>query len=189
MSRVRTAGVVGTGLIGTSVALALREAGWRTLGFDRDPAAVAAALAAGALHRPCPSLCRLAVAADVVFVAVPPSATPAAARAVLGAGARAVTDVASVKGPVLAELGPFPRFVGGHPMAGSERGGAGPGRPLRQGHLGAHAHRRHAPAGGRERGRRRAGDGGHPTGPRRRRPRPPGGAEQPPPPTPWPPSS
>jgi prephenate dehydrogenase len=115
MSRVeqRRAGLVGTGLIGGSVGLALRAAGWHVTGTDADPARAERALERGAID---------AVGSDpdaeVTFVAVPVSAVPAAARAALDAGG-VVTDVGSVKAPVVAAVD-HPRFVGGHPMAGSE---------------------------------------------------------------------
>jgi prephenate dehydrogenase len=109
----RRAGLVGTGLIGGSVGLALRAAGWHVTGADQDPTRAERALELGVID---------AVGADadaeVTFVAVPVSAVPAAARAALDAGS-VVTDVGSVKAPVVAAVD-HPRFVGGHPMAGSE---------------------------------------------------------------------
>jgi len=119
--------VVGTGLVGTSAALALRRAGVRVHLADVDPAAVALAadLGAGSLAPPDDP--------DVVLLAVPPSAVPDAAAAALDAypGA-AVSDVASVKGAVAravaARTPAARRFVGGHPLAGRERGGAASAR-------------------------------------------------------------
>jgi prephenate dehydrogenase len=112
----RRAAVVGTGLIGGSIGLALRAAGWHVTGTDADAARARAAEAAGALD---------AVGedadAELTFVAVPVGAVPDAARAAL-AGGGVVTDVGSVKSPVVAAVD-HPRFVGGHPMAGSEASG------------------------------------------------------------------
>jgi prephenate dehydrogenase len=109
----RRAAVVGTGLIGGSIGLALRARGWHVTGDDADPHTASAALAAGALdavgHDP---------DAEVTFVAVPVGSVPDAARVAL-AGGGVVTDVGSVKSPVVAAVD-HPRFVGGHPMAGSE---------------------------------------------------------------------
>lgn len=109
----RRAGLVGTGLIGASVGLALRERGWHVTGTDLDPARSARALEVGVIDQ-------LGVDphAEVTFVAVPVSAVPSAAAAAL-AGGGVVTDVGSVKAPVVAAAN-HPRFVGGHPMAGSE---------------------------------------------------------------------
>ncbi len=112
----RRAGVVGTGLIGASIGKALRRQGWHVTGTDADGARSVAALDAGALdavgHDP---------HAEITFVAVPVGAVPDAARAALADGG-VVTDVGSVKSPVTAAL-PHSRFVGGHPMAGSEAHG------------------------------------------------------------------
>jgi prephenate dehydrogenase len=109
----RRAAVVGTGLIGGSVAAALRRAGWHVTGSDADPARAARALELGVLD---------AVGTDpdaeLTVVAVPVSAVPEVAAAALAAGS-VVTDVGSVKAPVVAAID-HPRFVGGHPMAGSE---------------------------------------------------------------------
>jgi prephenate dehydrogenase len=109
--------IVGTGLIGGSIGLALRARGWHVTGRDVDPARAERAVVLGALD---------AVGddpgADVTFVCTPVLTIPAEARAALAAGPGLVTDVGSVKGPVTAAVGD-PRFVGGHPMAGSEQDG------------------------------------------------------------------
>lgn len=116
--RDRRAQVVGTGLIGTSIALALRRVGWHVTGTDADAAAVETAVAMGALD---------AVGDDpgcaITFVATPVAAVPAAVERALASTTGLVTDVASVKAP-LVDLMANPRFVGGHPMAGSEQDGA-----------------------------------------------------------------
>jgi len=115
-SESRRAAIVGTGLIGGSIGLALRRAGWYVTGSDRDERGVARALDLGALD---------AVgqddAAEITFVATPVSAVADAAGRALDAGS-VVTDVGSVKAPIVAALA-HPRFVGGHPMAGSEQEG------------------------------------------------------------------
>lgn len=107
------ANVVGTGLIGGSVAAALRAAGWHVTGSDSDPATEARALELGLLDA-----LGTDPHADLVVVAVPVGAVAGAAREALRAGA-VVTDVGSVKHPVVSAVD-HPRFVGGHPMAGSE---------------------------------------------------------------------
>lgn len=113
MSGVRRAGVVGTGLIGASVGLALREAGWHVTGTDLDPEVARVAQAVGAVDR-----LGTDPHAELTVVAVPVGAVSEVARAALSGGG-AVTDVGSVKAPVVAAVD-HPRFVGGHPMAGSE---------------------------------------------------------------------
>jgi len=113
----RRAQVVGTGLIGASIGLALRERGWRVTGRDRDAARAGRALALGAVDE-----LGTDPAAEVTFVATPVSSVAAAAAEALAAGPGLVTDVGSVKAPIVAAVG-SPRFVGGHPMAGSEQEG------------------------------------------------------------------
>lgn len=112
----RRAVVVGTGLIGGSIGLALRARGWHVTGRDADRARAERALSLGALD---------AVgddpAAELTFIATPVSAIVGEARRTL-AGGGVVTDVGGVKGPVVAGVDD-PRFVGGHPMAGSEQEG------------------------------------------------------------------
>ncbi|TMR10880.1 prephenate dehydrogenase [Nonomuraea turkmeniaca] len=123
--------VIGTGLIGTSIALAMRQVGTEVLLIDRDPDAVRLAADLGA-GTPWPD--DSGEPADLAVVAVPP---PAVAATLLDAQKRGVaaayTDVASVKGPPLAEamrLGCDLRvFVPGHPMGGRERSGPLAARP------------------------------------------------------------
>ena len=122
--RLGTVRVVGTGLVGASVALGLRACGTRVLLADPSPTALALARDLGA-GEPDPG----GVDVQVVVVACPPDVTAAVVRAELLAHPFAtVTDVASVKsGPAqaLTEGGAdVSRYVGGHPMAGRERSGA-----------------------------------------------------------------
>ena len=117
MGPSRTAIIAGTGLIGGSVGMALRKAGWHVTGIEPDAARAEAAVALGAVDligEPGP--CDLAVAAT------PPASLAAVVQQLLAAGAAVVTDVGSVKAPVV-EAVSDPRFVGGHPMAGSEQDG------------------------------------------------------------------
>lgn len=113
----RRAAVVGTGLIGGSIGLALRNRGWHVTGDDRDPARAARALELGALDAVGPD-----PHAEITFIATPVRAVAAAARAALAAGPGIVTDVGSVKSSIV-ETVADPRFLGGHPMAGSEQEG------------------------------------------------------------------
>jgi len=113
--------VVGTGLVGTSVALAAGRTGTRTRGFDSDPGVLERAAARGALE-PSASLAEALSDAELVVVAVPVGAAPAVVREALAAAPDAVvTDVASTKRP-LAEISEQ-RFVPGHPVAGGASGG------------------------------------------------------------------
>jgi prephenate dehydrogenase len=113
MADGRRAAVVGTGLIGGSIGLALRERGWHVTGRDRDPARAERALELGAVD---------AVGTDpeaaLTFVATPVGAVAAEATVALADGG-VVTDVGSTKAGVVRSV-THRRFVGGHPMAGSE---------------------------------------------------------------------
>jgi prephenate dehydrogenase len=116
--------VVGTGLLGASVALGLRSCGVRVLLFDTSPTALALAHDVGAGEVDAGDR-----EPDLVVVATPPDVTAGVVAAELAAHPRAtVTDVASVKSGVAARLAEdgadLSRYVGGHPLAGRERSGA-----------------------------------------------------------------
>jgi prephenate dehydrogenase len=120
--------VVGTGLIGGSVGLALAGRGHEIAGYDLDEERILRAKELGAVTEVAPTLEDAVRGADIAIVAVPVGHVIDTAVRALDAGARLVTDVGSVKGPVVAgveaarpEAGA--RFVGGHPMAGSEQEG------------------------------------------------------------------
>lgn len=121
--------VLGTGLIGGSVAAALGALGIDVIGWDRDELCAARALERGVVAAVAASLGEAVAGADVAFVAVPVGATAEVVIAALDADARViVTDVGSVKGAVVgavehARPEAAGRFVGGHPMAGSEQDG------------------------------------------------------------------
>ncbi|GAB3597798.1 prephenate dehydrogenase [Angustibacter peucedani] len=119
-----TVRVVGTGLVGTSVALALRGLDVEVVLADPSPSAVALArdLGAGRLAGPDDVV-------DLVVVAAPPDVVADVVAAELVAHpAAVVTDVASVKSLPLQRLhdlgADLSRYVGGHPLAGRERSGA-----------------------------------------------------------------
>lgn len=119
-----TVAVVGTGLIGGSLALALRRAGIRVQGYDTNAERLARALDRGVIDEAAPSLEAAYAGVDAAFVAVTVSAVADAVAAALEAGVGAVSDVGSVKAPVVdaveARTGAAAaHFVGGHPMAGS----------------------------------------------------------------------
>src|SRR5262249_35722193 len=114
--------VIGTGLIGTSVALAASRARTRCRGFDADPGVLQRAAARGAIE-PAASLGEAVADAELVVVAVPVGAAPFVVQEVLDAAGQdtVVTDVASTKRPLAALEDP--RFVPGHPVAGGATGG------------------------------------------------------------------
>lgn len=119
--------VVGTGLIGTSVALALRRRGSQVWLCDTDAAAAALAADLGA-GQVLPAAGVPGGPADVALIAVPPaSVAPVLAAAQQASLATCYTDVASVKAQPLAQARDagcdITRYVPGHPLAGRERSG------------------------------------------------------------------
>jgi len=116
--------IVGAGLIGTSVGMALRQRGVDVRLADHDPANLAAAVRLGAGQATEPERVGLVVAA------VPPDHLgDAVVEALRRWDGVVVTDVGSVKTAPLQQVratGIDPsRYVGSHPMAGSERSGPG----------------------------------------------------------------
>jgi prephenate dehydrogenase len=125
----RRVAILGTGLIGTSIALAASRAAISVRGWDADPVAVRTAADAGALEA-ADDLADAVRDADLVVVCTPIATIPSVVTAVLAASPRAVvTDAGSIKGAVLAAVeaavpaAGVARFVPGHPMGGSERSG------------------------------------------------------------------
>lgn len=113
----RRANVVGLGLIGGSLAVALRERGWHVSGSDdRDDVVVEAR------EREVIDAVGIDADAEITFVAVPVLRGSDVVADALVATTGIVTDVGSVKAPICAAV-TDPRFVGGHPMAGSELDG------------------------------------------------------------------
>lgn len=126
---IENVAIVGTGLIGASFGLALRTAGFTgAITGVSSPAAVAAAVKAGAVDRAAP-LAEAVAAADLVFLAQPIGRIIDTIRhldPLLKPGAL-VTDAGSTKCEIVdAALQSIRRgaFVGGHPMAGKETRGA-----------------------------------------------------------------
>jgi prephenate dehydrogenase len=116
-SATRRANVVGLGLIGGSVASALRARGWHVSGSDHD-----APTAAEAQRRSIVDALGVDADAEITFVAVPVLAGVEAVSKALASTTGIVTDVGSVKAPICEHITDS-RFVGGHPMAGSELDG------------------------------------------------------------------
>ncbi len=114
--------VIGTGLVGTSVALAARRAGVATAGFDVDATRLSEAAALAGL-RAASSLADAANGAQLVVVAVPVGSAADVVREALDAAGpdATVTDVSSTKRPLAAVEDA--RFVPGHPVAGGVTGG------------------------------------------------------------------
>ena len=120
--------VVGAGLLGTSIGLGLRAKGIEVILDDTSPASLSLAIDYGAGRPAAPG-----DAPQLIVVCVPPDVTSRVVAAELAAHPHAiVTDVASIKVAPLAELAAtgadLSRYIGSHPLAGRERGGAAAGR-------------------------------------------------------------
>lgn len=130
-----TVTIAGLGLIGGSIALALRER-WpscRIVGVDR-PAVQSHALSSGAIYRAAAGLAEASAEADLIILAAPVAQN----LQLLGEAAAhcaphtVITDVGGTKRDIVAAARALPRpsaFVGGHPIGGAERGGFGFARP------------------------------------------------------------
>jgi prephenate dehydrogenase len=121
--------VIGTGLIGTSIAMAATRVGCLVSGWDPDSQAAARAAERTDLQI-APTFEEAIRGAEIVVVCAPIPATSAlVARALEAAPTAIVTDVASIKERVVRDVGQAggaaaaERYVGGHPMGGSERSG------------------------------------------------------------------
>ncbi len=122
--------IIGTGLIGGSIGLGLRGLypDMAIIGFDQ-PEALERAIARGAISKGAASSAHAVRDADVVFVATPLSATAAIFQQIAGSlkSGCVVTDTGSVKSVVEGWANEYlpegVHFLGGHPMAGSEKGG------------------------------------------------------------------
>ena len=113
----RRANVIGLGLIGGSIGLALRARGWHVTGEDIDSSREQESVDLGVIDE-----AGFDSLAEITFVAVPVLAASDQAKRALADTSGTVTDVGSVKAPICRSRDD-PRFVGGHPMAGSELDG------------------------------------------------------------------
>jgi prephenate dehydrogenase len=124
--------IVGVGLIGGSLARALKAAGAvaEVVGYGRDPAQLQLAQELGVIDRGETDIAAALLGAEVVLVAVPVGAMEGVLRTMAPhlAADTIVTDVGSTKGSVVTAaqraFGAVPaRFVPGHPIAGTEQSG------------------------------------------------------------------
>jgi prephenate dehydrogenase len=125
--------VLGLGLIGGSIVQALARGGYRVTGYDPNPVEVAAARGTG--YTVAGSAAGAVAGADLVVLAMPLPQLDGALASIAGAlGPRTViTDVGTLKAPVLRAVRtrlPRARFVGGHPLAGTEQSGFLAGDPM-----------------------------------------------------------
>lgn len=131
---IRRLAVIGVGLIGGSLALALRRAGYcqEVVGSSRDAQHMRRAVELGVIDRFDTDPAQAVAGADMVVLAVPLGAMATVWQAIHGelAADTVVTDVGSAKASVVAAVregaGALPaNFVPGHPIAGNERSGVG----------------------------------------------------------------
>ena len=122
----QTLGVVGVGLLGGSVALAAKRANpdVRVIGVGRSLYRLQQAAEAGVLDEPAADVDAVS-AADLVVVCTPVDRVAADVTSALKhvSDDAVVTDVGSTKATIITACGDRPRFVGSHPMAGSEKTG------------------------------------------------------------------
>jgi prephenate dehydrogenase len=126
--------ILGTGLLGTSVGLALRSAGYggSIAGWNRSHSGAEAALSMGAINSIAPEALHIARQSQVVLLAVPIYASLDFMEQLAGVlgPEQLVTDVGSTKAQISEAAGRLfntperAGFLPGHPMAGKERGGA-----------------------------------------------------------------
>lgn len=129
--RFRKAAIIGVGLIGGSLGLAIKERGLAEVvtGVGRRKSSIRRAFACGAIDEATTDPLRGTKGADLVVIATPVSSIPAIAHLIsmnLTEGAL-LTDVGSTKGQIVTEIEKcLPKkvfFVGSHPLAGSEKRG------------------------------------------------------------------
>lgn len=125
-----TVAIIGLGLLGGSVGLALKEhlPQVATTGFDADPATRARAAERGLVGTVCESAAQAVADADLVILCVPVGAMAAAARDIAGSlkADAVVSDVGSSKqfvAEALAAALPGVAIIPAHPVAGTERSG------------------------------------------------------------------
>lgn len=110
----RRCNILGLGLIGGSLASALTEQGWRVSGSDAKVESEGEAMSLGLIHE-----IGIDSEAEISFICTPVGSVADQVRLALRSTKGIVTDVGGVKAPVVAAIDDE-RFVGGHPMAGSE---------------------------------------------------------------------
>lgn len=128
--------IIGAGLMGSSLGLALKERDLTTHVsiFDRDATAAHEAVARGAGDLASVDISSVVADAGLIFVATPVSTIPAAVLSAASAAKEGaiLTDLGSTKSQVILEIEPFlpstVDFIGGHPIAGSEETGGAAAR-------------------------------------------------------------
>lgn len=127
---IRTIGFIGLGLIGGSLAKTIRRVypDMRLIGYNRSKESLVAAMADGTLNLAQDTIGDSFAACDMIFLCAPVEVNVACLEKLKGIVREdcILTDVGSVKTPIheaVEKLGLAAQFIGGHPMAGSERVG------------------------------------------------------------------
>lgn len=136
MERLDTVAIIGVGLIGGSIGMTLRTRGLasQVVGVGRNPQTLKVAQERGAIDRSTTDLADGVQGAEVVIVCTPVSRIPKDVRRVaeIAPADVLVTDAGSTKRQIVEAVERIPSaagvFVGAHPLAGSERSGAGHAR-------------------------------------------------------------
>lgn len=129
MNDFRRITIIGLGLMGGSLAMALGEQGNCVItGFDLSPESMEKAYGRGLIQRKAISLKEAVNEAELVVLATPVGSYPGICRVITSvlAPGTIVTDLGSVKRPAMEAAKALPEnvyFIGGHPLAGSEKGG------------------------------------------------------------------
>lgn len=129
--------IIGVGLMGGSLGMALRNrsVAGEVVGFFRDPDKIEKAVELGAVDRGTLHLREAVENADLVVVATPVGLSPALVQEILPLlkPGCIITDLGSTKGEITENiekiLPPDIKFVGGHPMTGSEESGVEAANP------------------------------------------------------------
>lgn len=131
-SQVETVVIVGVGLIGGSLAAAVkrRKLARRIIGVGRNTARIQSAQAAGLIDEAVTDVRSVVAHADLIVFCTPVDSLAADIRQSLNGSAEKqgthiplLTDVGSVKSPICEDLADVPSFIGSHPIAGSHRQG------------------------------------------------------------------
>lgn len=130
MTSTNKIGFIGLGLIGGSIAKAIRKyyPGYEIIAFDKNRETLALAVQDGIIHTSCSAIDDNFRGCSYIFLCAPVSCNTAylAQLKDLVSGGCILTDVGSVKSSIHEEitaLGMEESFIGGHPMAGSEKSG------------------------------------------------------------------
>lgn len=130
--------IFGVGLIGGSVALALKKAGCsaQIVGVGRSASSLQNALVLGVINHATSDIAEALSNADIVLIAAPVAQTPAILNAIKPHlnNTTVITDAGSTKGDVLNCANTIlaeqcSQFVGGHPIAGAEKSGVAAAMP------------------------------------------------------------